>query len=263
MPAGTATFEERKGSRTGGFWRVLWGTGIVYIAAIGVFAIEELKRRDDALALFRAAIHETASAAVASGAADGAKAAKSRRELEKLRELESRLTALIVTGSVRPMNKGDGTLRVLMCEFSALADEKARCDVARGGVRDVFGYVVLKRPAERTASGDIFAVLVVVAAIGGALIRLYLPGTEQTDAFRTIMRAIGGGVVCYLAISGGALTATDMGLTTIESPATASLLGLLAGMFATRVFKLISDVVDNWIKKLAPAKEPAPSKQQP
>jgi hypothetical protein len=243
---------------TGGWWRLLWGAGIVYIAAIGIFAIEELQRREDTRALLRARVNDVAAAVVAVGHGTGAQTEAKRtaleRELAKLHELERRLTALIVTGSVRTVDKPDGSLRQITCEFTAIDGAAGQCDVERGGIRDIFCYLVLKRPAERTASGDVLAVLVVVAALGGALVRLYLPGAERDDSFRMVMRAIGGGVVCYLAISGGTLVPSDVGLTTVKSPATASLLGFLSGMFATRVFELISDLVDSWILKLSPAK---------
>jgi hypothetical protein len=240
------------------WWRLLWGAGIVYIAAIGIFAIEELQRREETRALLRARVSDIAAAVVAVGngpdSQTAAKRAELERELARTHDLERRLTALIVSGSVRTAAMREGSLRQIICEFTTIDRPTGQCDLGRGTVRDVFGYLVLKRPAESTASGDILAILVVVAALGGALVRLYLPGAEREDSFRMVMRAIGGGVVCYLAISGGTLVPTDVGLTTVKSPATASLLGFLSGMFATRVFELISDLVDSWIVKLSPAK---------
>ena len=51
---------------------------------------------------------------------------------------------------------------------------------------------------------------------------------------RTLLRAKGGGIVCYLLVVGGNLPAGAAGLKDTTAPATASPLGLLAGMFSDR-----------------------------
>jgi hypothetical protein len=240
------------------WWRVLWCAGIVYIAAIGIFAIEELKRRESTLELLKEREKDVAAALATLGGAAGPNAEKRRDELERqqatLRDLRTRLTALMLGGSVKSEGVAQSTVRQILCELTFVEKEHANCpEGTRGLDRDIAATIVLKRPAEKTASGDVFAVLMIVASIGGALVRLYLPGGSEENAFRTIMQAIGGGIVCYLAVAGGALSLAELGVKSLSSPGTASLLGLLSGMFATKVFQLLSDIVDSGIAKLGPS----------
>lgn len=247
------------------------GFAVAYIALIGILAIEELQRRDKVLALISARENEVAAALALIGSSQEARVAEQRATLEqqreKLRALRTRVTSLILVGPLRPENKVPVDLKLISCQLAALDDPSLACPEAddavkltdrplREALRQGAALLFLKRTAERTASGDVFAVLIVVAAIGGALIRVYLPGSEKADEIRTVFRAIGGGTVCYLVLSGGSIPFAGTNMTMYTSPATASLLGLLAGMFSTRVFKLLSDGVDAWSRKLTPHAEP-------
>ena len=78
---------------------------------------------------------------------------------------------------------------------------------------------------------------------------------------------MGGGIVWYLAVDGGSIPLNVGDVSKIANPATASLYGLLAGMFSERVFRLLSDLVDTFLSRLTPSRgngsgasmhEPAP-----
>lgn len=90
-----------------------------------------------------------------------------------------------------------------------------------------------------------------------------IPLTIHWDAgrtespLRTVLRAMGGGIVCYLAVDGGSIPLNVGDVSKIANPATASLYGLLAGMFSERVFRLLSDLVDAFLSRLTPSREPA------
>jgi hypothetical protein len=180
-----------------------------------------------------------------------------------------RLVSLILGGTIQRADGPPGTLKEILCEFTVIRNGEIRCGEIMEGwsVRNVAATLALKRAFEQRASGDVFALLIIISSVGGALIRLYLPGEDERDAFRTIFRAIGGGIVCYLAIRGENLPFGEPNMTTftnpfggssmtaLTNPATASLLGLLAGMFSTKVFKLLSDVIDSWFDKLTPSED--------
>jgi hypothetical protein len=250
--------------------RLARGFAVAYIALIGILAIEELQRRDKVLALISARQNEVAAGLALLGSSQEARVAEQRATLEqqrsKLHALRTRVTSLILVGPLRPEKKAPVDLKLISCQLAELDDPTLSCREAddavtladmplREALRQGAALLFLKRTAERTASGDVFAILVVVAAIGGALIRLYLPGREKTDEMRAMFRAIGGGTVCYLVLSGGSIPFAGTNMTMYTSPAMGSLLGLLAGMFSTRVFKLLSDGVDAWSRKLTPRAE--------
>jgi hypothetical protein len=104
----------------------------------------------------------------------------------------------------------------------------------------------------------LLAILIVTASIGGALITLSLKKTRTESPLRTVLRAIGGGIVCYLAVDGGSIPLNVGDVSNIASPATASLYGLLAGMFSERGFGLLSDIVDAFLSRLTPSRENSP-----
>lgn len=146
------------------------------------------------------------------------------------------------------------TLKVIACDFAKLQQDSGfECDNSRKSEAwDVVAGFFLKRIAEERSSGDVFAVLVVVAGVGGGLIRLFLPRRTNApgDYQHSALRGMSGGVVCYLAVSGGATTFLTAGnLTAATSPAAGSLLGLLAGMFSNKVFEFLSNVVDGWFDR--------------
>ncbi|WP_437573790.1 hypothetical protein [Sorangium sp. So ce887] len=243
-------------------WRVLRGLAIIYIAFIGILAIEELQRREKVLAVLTARDNEIAAALAVMGDDRGEASNPQKevldRERTKLQGLKARMTTLILGGSMRPNTR---PLKEILCELAATRSVEVTCDgQEQDRLRDLAAALFLKRTAEQRSSGDVFAVLIVVAAVGGALVRLYLPGEyehdEHDDAFRTVFRAIGGGIVCYLALSGGSIPFSGTNLTAYTSPATGSLLGFLSGMFSTKVFLLLSSVVDSWVGKLMPHDPP-------
>ncbi|MFO0570967.1 MAG: hypothetical protein U0263_35360 [Polyangiaceae bacterium] len=241
--------------------RFLRAFGIIYIALIGVFAIEELQRREKVLATINARERELGADLATLGSAQGDQAIGKRASLESeariLRALRVRTTALILGGAVHTANGIPGTVKAILCEYSATASAEIRCggsDAKWWSARELAATAVLKRAAEQRSSGDVFAVLIIVAAVGGALIRFYLPGEEESDWFRKVFRAIGGGTVCYLALAGGSVPFEGTDMHTFTSPPTAALLGLLSGMFSTKVFKLLSDLVDSWMDRVTPAR---------
>jgi len=251
-------------------WRIFFGCGIVYIALIGIFAIEELQRRQKFHSIVTEREGEVTAALAALGSASDSTSVAKRTELEgtrkKLAAIHARLVALIVVG---PAQRGpSGILKGISCDLAALGDSSIRCPTESPGAfsspREIAATIALKRMAEQRSSGDVFAVLIIVAAVGGAPIRLYLPGRNEADAFRTVFRAIGGGIVCFLVISGGSFQLPGISTTALTNPATGSLRGLLAGMFSTKVFAFLSTLVDSWFEKLASKKtNGAPSEEPP
>jgi hypothetical protein len=231
---------------------------VVYIAMIGVFAIEELQRREKLVAMMTARETEVTSAiaAITSSQADDAAALRAALEGERhqLHALRVRLTALIIGGTSGPK----GAVKAILCGLAQTKNADMTCDEVHPegwSARELSATLVLKRVSEQRSSGDIFAVLVIVAAIGGALIKLYLDDSKtEPPAFRPVLRAIGGGIVCYLVISGGTIPFNGTSVTSATTPATGALYGLLAGMFATKVFELVTALVENWVEKLKPAK---------
>lgn len=250
-------------------WRLLEhlfrGVGIAYIALIGIFAIEELQRREKVLATIIQRQVEVAAALSMLNTAQGDAAVNRRTTLEReaaaLRGLHGRTTALILGGAIRPEKGPPGTIKAVLCELTALASPEITCGNPQAeawSLREILATVALKRPAEQRSSGDVFAVLIIVAALGGALISLYLDGESDSDWVRKLFRAVGGGTVCYLALTAGTVPFTSASLTTFGSPAMGSLLGLLSGMFSTKVFQLLSNVVDSWLTKVTPKATAAP-----
>jgi hypothetical protein len=148
---------------------------------------------------------------------------------------------------------------------------------------------VLASSAASNSSGLILALTIITAAFGGALIMSSLPKRETADVvrralpalqpdegysredaipaaalvrvkwrddlvhvLRALLRAMSGGVVCYLAINGGAISTTAADLSKALNPATAVLYGLLAGMFSEEVLKFLARIVKAFFERLAP-----------
>jgi hypothetical protein len=263
-PTAPAPAAPRPTSLLGNIFR---GIGIAYIALIGILAIEELQRRESILTSIVKREGDVQTALSLLGDSQEKRVTDKRAALEgerdKLRALRAHTNALVLVGPLRPDNRTPIALKQISCELAKLDDPALACPAApraegmtfaervRDGGRELAAVFFLKRTAERTSSGDVFAILVVVAAIGGALIRLYLPGRVRTDPYHTVLRAIGGGTVCYLILKGGSIPFMGTDVRMYTNPATAALLGLVAGMFSTRVFKVISDAVDAAASKLS------------
>jgi hypothetical protein len=289
--------------------RILRAAGIVYIALIGIFAIEELQRREDALkVLERREATVAASLAILGSPSLGGAAnpateelrTQHAQELRLLAGLRARLTALILSGAIRTSTAKVDTIRAIQCELAAFTNPMLRCDRLDGSsapvltsrappplappaaavpspppllaavverpvaepkdavpppdplgvVTEFWAQLFLKRTVERAATGDVFAVLILTAAVGGALIVGYLPSTKDPLRSAAILRALGGGVVCYLVLTAGKTPFTGADLASYKSPGAGTLLGLLAGMFSTRVFDTLSKLVDRWMDRL-------------
>jgi uncharacterized protein YidB (DUF937 family) len=237
-------------------WLMSIGT-VTYIALIGIFAIEEIKARDDTLALLSGQQRE-----VASDLAFALPASTRHQDLERRRDtlaaLRARLEVLIIDGAVPIRNGRPGTLKEILCELALTDDPHVNCPVENETAwtaSTVIPHLLLKYLSEESATGAVLAVLIITAAFGGALIRMSLESPEPDGKrilLRTLLRAIGGGIVCYLIVVGGNLPIAGAGLQNASGPATASLLGLLAGMFSNKVFELLSELVDAFVDKVRP-----------
>lgn len=244
---------------------------IIWIALIGIFAIEQIKVRDGLLRRIAARENEIASQKAMRSSSPGAEQ-RSREgdpldeEVAELRGIKERLTALILTGSMTTR----GSLPEIECDLVKLESNARptsttplKClDEDEEKMEWIPRVITLQTLEERSASGALFAVLVITAALGGAVIRLSLDRDRQLDTqtVRSVLRAIGGGIVCYLVLDGGKFPFSSFDLTSYTSPATGSLLGLLAGMFSDRVFRLLSDLVDAFVARLTPKAAGASSK---
>lgn len=235
--------------------------GVIYIALIGIFAVAELQRREKLLAVVVERETAVSAALAALNTTNDPSAESKRASLDKERAtlagLHARLVTLIIVGPPQQATGPSGTLKGIACDLTAMDDPTIVCAASstarKSSLREIAATLALKRAAEERSSGDVFAVLVIVAAVGGALIRLYLPNHEAKAPFRSVLRGIGGGIVCYLCISGGGLPLARVDSAVVSSPASGALLGLLAGMFSTKVFELLSDQVESWFEKLSPA----------
>lgn len=227
---------------------------VTYIALIGIFAIEELNGRDETL---RVLLAEEARLGV-----EGLREEEGRlNELKALRALRQSVVALVVSGAIDQPG-GTLTLREIQCQLVQLRNDKITCPEPRKiSLRDQIiqwaARFFLKELSATAGSGQILALLIVTASIGGALITLSLKQTRTESPLRTVLRAMGGGIVCYLAVDGGSIPLNVGDVSRIANPATASLYGLLAGMFSERVFRLLSDLVDAFLSRLTPSREPA------
>ncbi len=241
-------------------WHWWLSLGLVtYIALIGIFAIEELNGRDETL---RVLLAEEARLGV-----EGLRDEEGHlNELKKLRGLRQSVVALVVSGAVDQAG-GTLTLREIQCQLVKLRKDGITCPeppetsvtdrIIQGAAR-----FFLKELSATAGSGQILALLIVTASIGGALITLSLRQTRTESPLRTVLRAMGGGIVCYLAVDGGSIPLNVGDVSKIANPATASLYGLLAGMFSERVFRLLSDLVDAFLSRLTPARENAAEASQ-
>lgn len=224
---------------------------VIYIALIGIFAIEELNGRDETL---RVLLAEEARLGVERIREDK----DQLKELDTLRGLRQSVVALVVSGAV-DQTGGALTLREVQCQMVQLRKQKITCpepqeDSPIAKTIRVASWVLLKELSATAGSGRILAVLIVVASIGGALVTLSLTQDRKENTLRTIVRAMGGGIVCYLAVNGGSIPLSIGDVSKIANPATASLYGFLAGMFSERVFRLLSDVVDVFLSRLTPSR---------
>jgi hypothetical protein len=238
---------------------------IAWIALIGIFAIEQIKVRDNLLRGIAAMETETATRkGLLQAGSDGQPSAEERALDEQLVELgliKQRLTALILTGEMTSR----GSLPSIECDLVQLrrgvgaAQPPARPPVECLGDDALHGFartLTLQPLTERAASGALFAILVITAALGGAVIGISLERRRQStpELMKTMLRAVGGGIVCYLVLDGGKFPFSSVEVTEYTNPATGSLLGLLAGMFSDRVFTLLRDVVFAFIERLTPRK---------
>jgi hypothetical protein len=229
---------------------------VTYIAFIGIFAIEEIKARDDGLALIAARQADVAAElALTPAGAEGRGALERRRDT--LAGLRTRLSVLVIDGSVPLEKSHPGTLKEIMCELAAVDDPGIACPVPDDGWarNNIAPHLFLKSLSEHSGTGEVLAVLIITAAFGGALIRTSLESTGAGTTLlvlKTLLRAIGGGIVCCLIVVGGNLPASGAGLKNTSGPATASLLGLLAGMFSDRMFELLTELVQAFVEKLRP-----------
>jgi hypothetical protein len=250
----------------------VWVTSIVtvvYIAMIGIFAIEEINSRDATARLLvvrqtevlgRLAQGSNGGAGGAPGT-DGSKDQPAKkdpaleRERKRLEELQTRLAILITDGAASLGTSA--TLRGILCELDKIDEEQPICPAAErptSGFDKTVAFLstfFLKDLGAESATGAILAILIVTAAFGGALIQLSLD-RDGEDILRTCLRAIGGGIVCYLVVVGGGVPLATVDLEKPSNPATASLLGLLSGMFSNKLFQLVSDFVEAFVKKVTP-----------
>jgi hypothetical protein len=239
---------------------VFWLACVSYISLIGIFAIEELDGRDETMRLILAEEARVGIEAVGRDG-DGAPA-----ELAALRGLRQRLTALVVSGAVQ-QPQGTQTLKAIHCELVRTVEPGTICPptLPNPGSGDrainLMSSFFLKSLGEVSGSGHILAILIITASIGGALITLSIQQPSDVaagaqhgavGAIRTVLRAMGGGLVCYLAVNGGSIPLTVAEIAKTTHPATASLFGFLAGMFSDRVFRLLSSLVDAFIDRVNP-----------
>lgn len=244
----------QRGDRKLWYW-LIYLSLVSYIALIGIFAIEELNGRDETL---RVLLAEEARLGVEGN---------HNEEIKALRGLRQSLVALVVSGAVEQTGQAI-TLREIQCQMVRLWKESITCpepqeDSRTAEIIRLASRALLKELSATAGSGRILAVLIVVASIGGALITLSLERDHEESPLRTVLRAMGGGIVCYLAVDGGSIPLSVGDISKIANPATASLYGFLAGMFSEKVFRLLSDLVDAFLLRLKPSQgNEAKSNQQ-
>jgi hypothetical protein len=227
---------------------------VTYIAIIGIAAIEELKARTNATTELQRRQNEVLLALSNQSLTDSRRAAL-EDEQQTLARLRRRLDILIMAGA-SPVGAATqaGPLKGILCEWAEEADSRIIC-TGRNASESLLARIALLPLSERSPSGSVLAVLIVTAAVGGALVRLSFGSESDPDALRSLLRAVGGGIVCYLAIGGNNLLISSTDLARYSSPATASLAGFLSGMFSDRVFLLVSELVEALVAKMRPRLE--------
>ncbi|MDC8449554.1 MAG: hypothetical protein LV473_14495 [Nitrospira sp.] len=190
---------------------------VTYIALIGIFAIEELNGRDETL---RVLLAEEARLGV-----EGLRDEKGHlNELKALRGLRQSVVALVVSGAVDQPG-GTLTLREIQCQLVKLRNDEITCPEPpetsmRGQLIQWASRFFLKELSATAGSGQVLAILIVTASVGGALITLSLKRTRTESPLRTVLRAMGGGIVCYLAVDGGSIPLNVGDVSRIATPAT-------------------------------------------
>lgn len=251
MPGGAPRAKPRRVAHY--LWVAACIVAVPYIIFIGFFAINQIQQRDDTRQAIADRIDRITLQLLVVGPAnpgsegqahtdERAALLSSRKTLESL---QARVRALISVGAMTQR----GTLPLISCDLLKMTEPMLDCEDSRpqpSTERLLAGVI------ERTASNTLLAFLVVVAAIAGGLVR----GTLNSDNVRwslpEVVRAAGGGIACYLALAGGTVTATKFAETSGAAPATWSLLGFLSGIFASRVFRLLSELVDAFVARLSP-----------
>ncbi len=220
--------------------------GVAYIALIGIFAIEEINGRNETMRIILAEEARVSAEAV------GSSRAESAQELKALREVRHKLVALIVSGAQNGETLKELQHDLVMVHVGSPPPAKSNNGWSDGIVA-FLAKVLLKDLSAIAGSGQILGVLVITASVGGALVTLSLRRKRDEEGLRTVIRAIGGGIVCYLAIDGGTIPLSPSDVAVTTHAATASLYGFLAGMFSERVFRLLSDLVDAFLSRITPA----------
>src|SRR5579859_2822360 len=105
---------------------------VTYIAFIGIFAIEEIKARDDGLTLL-AARHADVVAELALTPAGAARRGELEHRRDTLGGLQTRLSVLVIDGSVPLEKSHPGTLKEILCELAAVDDPSIICPVPEEG----------------------------------------------------------------------------------------------------------------------------------
>lgn len=219
---------------------------VIYIAVIGVFAIEQIEQRKDTLARIQAKRVGVLELKAMAGLVPGSEEAHSiDRSLKHLESLQARLIGLVSVGTMT----NDGVLPKIACELVRHDAPHQRCEDPRSRewCKFFMGELI-----EITANGPLLAFLVIVAALGGGALRLSFQDDLPHGQRRwRLVRSVGGGLVCYVALNGRAVPSTLLLDTALAAdPARWSLIGLLVGMFANRVFEVISAGAEAFLKKL-------------
>jgi hypothetical protein len=227
---------------------------IIWIALIGIFAIEEIKSREGMLRVIMARQAELSAKQLALVGNDMTILEKAKAlevTASKLERLRQRTSGLMLVGSVIE----SGTLPDIACELFQIQGT-ATCR-APSEYRSAMRQVALQPLTAKGSNGALFAVLVITASLAGAVIRLSLEWdlNEKTTPFATIPRAIGGGIVCYLVLGGGKFPLSSLDVSGFTDASTGSLCGLLAGMFSDKVFYLLKDLFAAFVERLTPAKK--------
>jgi hypothetical protein len=232
---------------------VAYTLAVTYIAIIGIAAIEELKARTNATTELQRRENEVLLALSNQSLAESRRASL-ENEQRTLARLHRRLDILIMDGASPVASTTQaGSLKGVLCEWAAEGDSRIVC-IGGSAIasESVLARIALLPLSERSPSGSVLAVLIVTAAVGGALVRLSFGSESDRNALRTLLRAVGGGIACYLAIGGNNLLLSSTDIAKYSSPATASFAGFLSGMFSDRVFLLVSELVDALVSKIRP-----------
>jgi len=226
------------------WWLLMLATPVViWMTAMGVFAIQEINAREATLK-FLSLKHAEVLTQLARENGNVALEA----ERAKLSDLQTRLTILTMAGA-GPLGDKYGTLPTILCDLNRVKDPSSACPDSE---EKTFMWIVPL--GTRISSEAILGGLIVTAALGGALLRLSVDSKDlkRGDFWRTLLRALGGGIVCYFVVNGGGAPLARIDIEKSLSPATASLFGLISGMFSNSVFKLMSEFVDAFVKKVTP-----------